>query len=111
LYIENDAEIFPEHYTWKVADKGFKMAVKMNKLAMINFCEIILKNKNNFFAKNHCEIQVRTILVCTLYLIKYGNCDIKVYTLSFILSFRFYYEKCLLLPNCFNKVGHLLFCK
>jgi hypothetical protein len=39
--IENDAEIFPAHYTWKVADKGFKMAIMMNKLAMINSCEII----------------------------------------------------------------------
>ncbi len=38
--IENDAEIFPAHYTWKVADKGFKMAFMMNKLAMINSCEI-----------------------------------------------------------------------
>ncbi len=33
---------------------------------------LFLKNKNNFFAKNHCEIQVRTILVCTLYSIEYG---------------------------------------
>jgi hypothetical protein len=49
FYIENDAEIFPAHYTWKVAEKGFKMAFIMNKLAMINYCEIILKNKNNFF--------------------------------------------------------------
>ncbi len=30
FYIENDAEIFPVHYTWKVAEKGFKMAIKMN---------------------------------------------------------------------------------
>jgi hypothetical protein len=30
--MENDAEIFPVHYTWKVAEKGFKMAL----LAMIN---------------------------------------------------------------------------
>jgi hypothetical protein len=43
FYIENDAEIFPAHYTWKVAEKGFKMAFKMNKLAMINSCEIILE--------------------------------------------------------------------
>jgi len=45
FYIENDAEIFPVHYTWKVAEKGFKskMAFKMNKLAMINSCEIILE--------------------------------------------------------------------
>jgi hypothetical protein len=39
--MENDAEIFPAHYTWKVAEKGFKMASMMNKLAMINSCEII----------------------------------------------------------------------
>jgi len=42
LYIENDAEIFLAHYTWKVAEKGFKKAFIMNKLAMINSCEIIL---------------------------------------------------------------------
>ncbi len=48
------------------------MAFMTNKLAMTNSCEIILENKNNFFAKNHCEIQERTILVCTLYSIKYG---------------------------------------
>ncbi len=23
FYMENDAEIFPAHYTWKVAEKGF----------------------------------------------------------------------------------------
>ncbi len=43
FYIENYAEIFPVHYTWKVAEKGLKMAFMMNKLAMINFCEIILE--------------------------------------------------------------------
>ncbi len=45
FYIENDAEIFPAHYTytWKVAEKGFKMAFMMNKLAMINSFEIILE--------------------------------------------------------------------
>jgi hypothetical protein len=31
--------------------------------------KLFLKNKS---AKNHCEIQVRTILKCALYLIKYG---------------------------------------
>jgi hypothetical protein len=41
--MENDAEIFPAHYTWKVAEKEFKMACMMNKLAMINSCEIILE--------------------------------------------------------------------
>ena len=45
----------------------------MKKLAMINSCEIILENKNKIFAKNHCEIQVHTLLVCALYLIKYSN--------------------------------------
>jgi hypothetical protein len=41
--MENDAEIFPAHYTWKVTEKWFKMASLMNKLAMINSCEIILE--------------------------------------------------------------------
>ncbi len=55
------------------------MAFMMNKLAIINFCEIILeKIKIIFFAKNHCEIQVRTILVCTLDSIKYGNQQTKI---------------------------------
>ncbi len=72
FYIEDDAEIFPAHYTWKVVEKGFKMAFMMNKLAMINSFEITLE-KYNFFAKNHCEIKVRTILICALYSIKYGN--------------------------------------
>ncbi len=43
-YIENDAEIFPVHCTWQVAEKGFKIAFMMNKLAMIiNSFEIILE--------------------------------------------------------------------
>ncbi len=41
--MENDVEIFPVHYTWKVAEERFKMASKMNELAMINSCETILK--------------------------------------------------------------------
>jgi len=41
--MENDAEIFPAHYTWKVAEEGFEMASVMNKLGMINSCEIILE--------------------------------------------------------------------
>ncbi len=36
-------KIFPVHYTWKVAEKGYKMAFMMNKLVMINSCEIILE--------------------------------------------------------------------
>ncbi len=51
FYIENDAEIFPAHYTWKIAEKGFKMAFMMNKLAMINFCEIILEKIKIFFCQ------------------------------------------------------------
>ncbi len=43
FYIENDAEIFPVYYTWKVAKKGFKMAFMMKKLALINSCEIFLE--------------------------------------------------------------------
>jgi hypothetical protein len=41
--VENDAEIFPAQYTWKVAEKGFKMASMMNKLAMIHSCKIVLE--------------------------------------------------------------------
>jgi hypothetical protein len=41
--MENDAKIFLAHCTWKIAEKGFKMACMMNKLAMINSCEIILE--------------------------------------------------------------------
>jgi hypothetical protein len=41
--MEKDAEIFPAHFIWKVAEKGFKMASMMNKLAMINSCEIVLE--------------------------------------------------------------------
>jgi hypothetical protein len=43
FYIENDAENFPAHNTWKVAEKGFKIAFMMNKLAMIISFEIILE--------------------------------------------------------------------
>ncbi len=45
----------------------------MTKLAMINSYEIILEKLNKIFAKNHCEIQVRTKLECPFYSIKYGN--------------------------------------
>jgi hypothetical protein len=73
--MENDAEIFPVHYTWKVAEKGFKMACMMNKPAMMNSCEIIHEKYINFFDKNYCEIQVRTVLVCALYSIIYSKLD------------------------------------
>ncbi len=36
--IEKDAEIFPAHYTWKVAERGLKMVFMMNKLAINNSC-------------------------------------------------------------------------
>jgi hypothetical protein len=51
FYFENDAEIFHERYTWKAAEKGFKMAFMMNKLAKINFCEIILEKMKIFFCQ------------------------------------------------------------
>jgi hypothetical protein len=41
--MENDAEIFPAHYKWNVAEKEFKIASMMNKLAMINSYELILE--------------------------------------------------------------------
>jgi hypothetical protein len=41
--MENNAEIFPAHYTWKVAEKRFKMASMMIKLAMINSSSILLE--------------------------------------------------------------------
>jgi len=43
FYIENDAEIFPAHHAWRVAENGFKIALMMNKLAMIISFEIFLK--------------------------------------------------------------------
>ncbi len=49
FYIENDAEIFPAHYTWKVAEKGCKIAFMMNKPAMIISFEIILLQYKYFF--------------------------------------------------------------
>jgi hypothetical protein len=93
--MENDPGIFPAHYTWKVAEKGFKMACMMNKLPMINSCEIILE-KNFFFDKNYYEIQVHTILVCALYSIKYGKCysyftDVTSMKLLLFPSFQFYF--------------------
>jgi hypothetical protein len=37
-------------------------------LQLLILVKLLLKIKNNFFAKNYCEIQVHTILVCALYL-------------------------------------------
>ncbi len=50
--MENDAEIFPAHYTWKVTEKGYKMASMMTKLAIINSCEIILEKVKKFCQKS-----------------------------------------------------------
>ncbi len=63
FYIENDAEIFPAHYTWKVAEKGLKMASMMNKLAMIISFEIILEKLNIIFLP-----QIIVKFRCALYL-------------------------------------------
>jgi len=52
---------------------------------MINSYEIILEF---FFAKNHCEIQVRTILVYTLYLIKYDTSDKAISTIQYLRYFN-----------------------
>jgi hypothetical protein len=41
--MENYTEIFPAHYTWMEAEKGFNIAFMMNKLAMIIAFEIILQ--------------------------------------------------------------------
>ncbi len=60
--MENDAELFPAHYTWKVAAKGFKMACLMNKPALIISCEIILQNIIDFLAKIIVKFR------CALYL-------------------------------------------
>jgi hypothetical protein len=62
------------------------MAFKMNKLAMINSCEIILEKQKKFFAKNHCEIQVRTILVFALYSIKYSSKFVLVFDSTLPIS-------------------------
>ncbi len=67
MYIENDAEIIPEHYTWKVAEKGFKMAFMMQyNLQWLILVKFFMKNKK------YCEIKVRPILVWALYSINYG---------------------------------------
>ncbi len=54
------------------------MAFMMNKDAIINSCKIILEKYKNTFSKNHCEIQVRTFLVCALYSIKYGKSFVSI---------------------------------
>jgi hypothetical protein len=56
------------------------MASMMNKLAMIIIsCEIILEI---FFCLKSCEIHVCNILICALYLIKYGTTEKGLLTLA-----------------------------
>ncbi len=43
FYIDNYAEIFPAQYNQKVADKGFKIAFMIIKLARIIYFETILE--------------------------------------------------------------------
>ena len=59
--IENDAEIFPEDHTWKVAEKGLKIAFMMNKLAMIISFEITVEK---YFFLPKIVVKFR----CALYL-------------------------------------------
>jgi hypothetical protein len=59
--MDNDAEIFPAHYTRKVTEKGFKMAFMMNKLAMMYSCEIFLEKKLIFLPK------IKVKFRCALY--------------------------------------------
>jgi hypothetical protein len=42
-------------------------------LQWLILAKLFLKNKNIIFAKNNCEIQMCTILVCALYSIKYNT--------------------------------------
>jgi hypothetical protein len=58
FYIENDAEIFPAHYTWEVAEKGFKMALWWINLQWL----ILLK----LFLKKNCQ-KIIVKFRCTLY--------------------------------------------
>jgi hypothetical protein len=81
------------------------MAIMMNKLAMINYCEVILEKY--FFAQNHCEIQVRTILVCAVYSIKYGLLIAAAKILAHLLTLPACLVLCLLLALTFVEVDFL----
>jgi hypothetical protein len=62
------------HYTCMqiILNKIGYSEMVLTKKIMQTLVKLFLKNKNNFLAKNHFEIQVRTILICTLYSIKYS---------------------------------------
>jgi hypothetical protein len=51
--MENDAEIFPAHYTIKVTEKGLKMASMIYKLAMWSYS---WKIKLIFCQKSLCNL-------------------------------------------------------
>ncbi len=55
------------------------MDFMMNK----HSCEIIIENQKKKIVKNHCEIQVRIILVCALYPIKYGMQKVNMHPVPF----------------------------
>jgi hypothetical protein len=84
----------------------------MNKLAMINSFEIILeKEKYFFFAKNHCEIQVSTILACTLYSIKYSNLQrrptkLECLSMARLFSLIYYFKKSGVPESYFSVLTH-----
>ncbi len=101
FYIENDAEIFLVHYTWKVADIGFKMTFMLNKLAMINswkikifFCQKSLWNSGAHFTRMHIilnKIQYFVVL-CSVKIIKliwYYKLNVWVFypSLTFLANF------------------------
>jgi hypothetical protein len=57
--------MFLAQYTWKVGEKEIKMVFMMNKLAMINYCEIILKILVSYPSGKHLKLGS---LLATLYL-------------------------------------------
>ncbi len=62
FYMKNDAEIFPVHDMWKVAEKRFKMACMMNNLQLLILVKLFLKNKIFFLTKIIVKFR------CALYL-------------------------------------------
>ncbi len=72
--------------------------------------KLFLKNKIIFLAKNHWEIQVHTILVCTLYLIKYGTLlESSIMLLSNIYSAGITHDDHPLQSSYYYSTGHSLY--
>ncbi len=63
-------------FTLKIMLKYSMHTIHGRQLILV---KLFLKNKNILLAKNHCEMQVLTILVCTLYSIKYGTFFVETY--------------------------------